>query len=598
MPSIGFAQITNDAQATLKQIEEYSDYFDKFYITIADKDKVEFFKFKKFADNYTKKPVKYKYFKWVNSFGKARLANHKMIGTDYWFWMDTDDTIDHPELIRPLVERMANDGMDMMFMNYSYYQNAHGENQADHWRERVMRTSCGANWADVPCHETVDAVGQRAERTQSISIIHHKTVADMEATVDRNFALLNEDWKKQKDPRTAYYLGMSYLTKGKYAKSVEMFLYLIEHGGWDEQKIVAWCAIADAYLFSKEYDKALVATNMAIHLDPSAPDPYYQKVIIYSSAQQYDKAVEWASIALTKQPKKDTMQLTDPTKYSYRGTFLAAQAYLFSGRIKEGFELFQKVKQMAPHFVVEVNNESKTDWDRIFTEAFYDEKAINYTKYLVRYFQDYIGNPQKLFESLPKRLFSDARLNAERVLVFPPKKWPEKSIAYYCGPGLAPWGPDLLENGVGGSEEAVIYLSRELAKLGWSVTVFCERDGEYSDPVKIKELPNDKHSPNRIEYVTYKPWTELNPFDEFDVFISSRQPANAVGAKARMKVLDLHDVNQPEQVKAVENSVNKIFVKSKWHRDIYKDISDDKFVIVGNAILKEHFNDDTNNSRT
>jgi hypothetical protein len=270
------------------------------------------------------------------------------------------------------------------------------------------------------------------------------------------------------------------------------------------------------------------------------------------------------------------MQLTDPTKYSYKGQFLAAQAYLFSGRVKEGFDLFQKVQSIAPHFIDEVNRESKMDWNKFFEEALYDERAVEYTKYLTKYNKNYGGNPVKLFESLPKKIFADARLNAERVQVYPPKKWPYKTIAYYCGPGIDHWGPDLMQNGVGGSEEAVIYLSRELTKLGWHVEVFCDREDVYDD-----------------NGVIYHPWTELNPFDEFDVFIASRQPANLAGVKARIKVLDMHDVNQPESVNAIKDVVDKVFVKSKWHKDYYQEVPEEKFVVVGNGIVKGHFHDDS-----
>jgi len=47
-----------------------------------------------------------------------------------------------------------------------------------------------------------------------------------------------------------------------------------------------------------------------------------------------------------------------------------------------------------------------------------------------------------------------------------------RSIAFYCGANGEPWGPDSLFKGIGGSEEAVILLSRQFAELGWDTFVF------------------------------------------------------------------------------------------------------------------------------
>jgi glycosyltransferase involved in cell wall biosynthesis len=47
-----------------------------------------------------------------------------------------------------------------------------------------------------------------------------------------------------------------------------------------------------------------------------------------------------------------------------------------------------------------------------------------------------------------------------------------QSITFYCGPAAEPWDPDSLWTGIGGSEEALILLSRQFAELGWDTRVF------------------------------------------------------------------------------------------------------------------------------
>ena len=48
------------------------------------------------------------------------------------------------------------------------------------------------------------------------------------------------------------------------------------------------------------------------------------------------------------------------------------------------------------------------------------------------------------------------------------------AVAIWCGRSVVgDWGPwSLQETGIGGSEEAVVRLSRELVRVGWGVTVY------------------------------------------------------------------------------------------------------------------------------
>lgn len=82
-------------------------------------------------------------------------------------------------------------------------------------------------------------------------------------------------------------------------------------------------------------------------------------------------------------------------------------------------------------------------------------------------------------------------------------------------PGLNPWDPDSIHRGISGSEEAVIYASQELAKLGHRVFVFNEppqgsvHSFPEANPRFINYLPNQIHfdviivcrAPEIIEYL-------------------------------------------------------------------------------------------------
>lgn len=606
--TLALAMITNDAEATKKLITEYEEYFDKIYITVATVNKQPYNNLKQ--TSWLPKKVELTYFKWIDNFGKAREFNRKQIDTDYWFWMDDDDHIDNPEKLKDVVKFMNKNQLDVAYLKYDYFQNDAGEGVNDHWRERIIRTDSSLTWADVPVHETLTAPYARSQRFSDVTILHHKTMEAIEKSHERNYKLLKKHWEKTQDPRSAFYLGLEHMAKEEYEQAIEMFRFLVQHGGWNEEKYDALLKIADCFTLLEDDNAALKTISMAIELDPEKPDAYWQKVFVYGKHEKYDKAIRFAKDAMNRDAPEG-LRMLDPTLYKYRGLFMTAQCYLFAGRVKEAWQLYNETKQIAPYFIKEQSEQTNVPWDKLFEEAYLDLKAIDYTKWLLKYTKDFGGKPQKILDSLPFKTFQDSRLNAERAHIFPPKVWPKKSIVFFCGQSSEPWGPDTLSKGMGGSEEAIVYLSRELARLGWQVTVFNDREDEYVDYAGHIEVPTSSYGSTRNmtakrikelgttvrmpASVIYKPWTLLNPYDEFDIFVSWRQPQNCVGVKARMLCVDCHDTLighvtvTPEQIK----NIDLFFLKSQFQADnSATPIPKEKQVIVGNGIVSSQFKED------
>ena len=564
--SLGLAMITNDIEGLNRILKDYGQYFDKYFITVADKNKNKLYELEKLNNE----KMVLSYHKWNDNFADARNVNLKTIDTDYWFWLDSDDTLENPERIKDLMQMMINDDLDVVQLKYDYAQNQAGEAISDHWRERMVRTKYICYW-HAPVHETLQSkVPANMLRNDWIVVKHQKDKEEVTKSMERNRLILEKHFAETKDPRDAYYLGMTALAIPDPKKAIQWFLQHIKTAGSDEDKYRSWCRIADSEWMLRNFEQALYATDEAIKLRPNFPDAYYIKVLVYTNTEEYEKGIEWLKVASSK-PIPDTFNMVDPTLYKYRGMAMGAMCYLFSGQVKEAFRLYQIVIAEAPNFYDEMTKEDGVDWPKMYEEAYYDSKAIDYLKYLLYYMGSNGGKPSKLFESLSPRLYADPRLNAERVKFLPKQKWGEKTISIYCGPAGETWGPDTLEKGMGGSEEAIVYLSRELANLGWSVTVFNDREEEYDD-----------------NGVTYKPWTLLNPYDEFNVFVAWRMPENTRNIKAKKRVLDLHDVIPADRIYAMDEEV-LIFVKSQYHRSLYPELPDERFVVIGNGIQKEHF---------
>lgn len=148
-------------------------------------------------------------------------------------------------------------------------------------------------------------------------------------------------------------------------------------------------------------------------------------------------------------------------------------------------------------------------------------------------------------------------------------------IVFYCGNSLESWSPKSESTGVGGSEEAVINMSRELAKLGNEVIVYnrCEdNEGEYDG----------------VTYENYEYYD--NP--ETDILIYWRVPEYIEKFKrgnAKQVYLWLHDVTPEYEVLPIKLLVDGIFCLSKYHASFLPHLKD-KIIITQNGINLEQFN--------
>jgi len=140
----------------------------------------------------------------------------------------------------------------------------------------------------------------------------------------------------------------------------------------------------------------------------------------------------------------------------------------------------------------------------------------------------------------------------------------------------------LIEEGVGGSESAVIHMSRALHRAGRRVLIFNETDrpGIY----------------NGIEYQKQIDFFLMNRLNKIPVFISSRMLLPfQVGVRAERRILWAHDDCLAEFLHDAEISrleIDKIFVLSRWHQETWAEhfgIPRDRFFLTRNGFNPEDF---------
>jgi hypothetical protein len=130
---------------------------------------------------------------------------------------------------------------------------------------------------------------------------------------------------------------------------------------------------------------------------------------------------------------------------------------------------------------------------------------------------------------------------------------------------------------LGGSEQAVVQLSKIWATKGYTVVVYGN----------VKESKQDG--------VEYRSIHKLNLADKFDcaIFWRSYGVRLLPLVQARIRLVDLHDSWDPKSYVAPEQLLtlaDKIMVKSKYHRSLYDYIPDSKIKIVMNGVQVDLFN--------
>ena len=150
-------------------------------------------------------------------------------------------------------------------------------------------------------------------------------------------------------------------------------------------------------------------------------------------------------------------------------------------------------------------------------------------------------------------------------------------IVFYTGGTTAFNGRTLEEKGLGGSESALIYVTRALAASGMKVRVFCNCDepGEYGG-IRYGDL---------VDFHLYR---QLN---SFPIIISSRslRPFK-VALPAQTRILWIHDdINVKYLEGETPNTlpIDRIFAVSRWQRDEwarYFHINQDRFFLTRNGV--------------
>lgn len=552
-------------------MEAYHWIFDE--VVIAVDFKYDEFKF--VAEHYGDK-VKVLKYKWCDDFSDKRNFVHKNITGDMYMRLDADDAIgmNCVKDIRKIAEDAFNKDTSIVFGYYNYSRDEWGNINAAHWREVLIKNTDNLYW-NKKIHENLlpkDKTHYSIEMVDGLIIDHLADEKHIEQSLLRNVKYLLAEYaqdKEKTDSRTLAYLGRMLHGIGQFDKAIFFLEKHINTSGWDEDRYCSWCMLADAYRLSKRPEQAIAAAFEALQERPDYPDAYLKMHDIYFEMEKWEKAETWGRLGLMKPVPKNFM-ISDPSAYGWRPVLSMAFTLFQMNKFEEALKLFNLAKRDVPTLDFIKQNEE------MFNKAVEHKKFMESYLSIINYLKDR-GEEEKIPELLkaaPKEFNENEIVIKLKHHYNKPKDWGKKSVVIFAANELPDWSPKAVADGIGGSEEAVIYLSKELVKCGWDVTVFnnCGLQAGVYDGVK---------------YVNY---IEFNPNDHYNIIISWRANIFESGVRGSKRIIWMHDSPNIKFEADSYKKFDKIVMLSKYHASMLpEDMPEDKVFISTNGINVDDF---------
>ena len=573
--------VKDDTEVTIlkRAIESVKDHVDGIFITGTKEPQV---KIKKLCK---KIGAVWSWYKWDKNFSNARNFNFKQVPKEFkWiFWLDADDRVEGADKFQDAIAIAEANNIKAVFARYLYQVELDEKGNVkqiliEHLRERLIKNEDLFEWV-APIHETlIEKVPCDKTDYQGFWVVHLAQFKDLEASMYRNIEILEQNvLDNPNDPRPIYYLAKAYfdthepmilyekLGNGLDSYTMELFKDYIKKSGWPEERSQCWEYLSMVHRERGEYKVAIHALLEALDEEPKFPSIYIQLALCNVYLKDWSRAMHWLKIAGGIDMPKTTL-VVNPRDYKSMMLEVLYHIYLNTGQLEKCQKVTIALLELLPTDLNAGRVRDITDLTKRNNIAHTVVKLAYHLKETKQW--DRLNH---LVEAIPQEIAMEPTLVQLRNEFSVPKKWADNEITIFCGPGFEKWSPKNVAQGIGGSEEAVIYLSKELAKLGWKVTV-------YADP------QDEAGNHDGVEYV---PYYYANWKDEFNIFVSWRHIDifDIQTFKAKKAYLWNHDIQNPltytpERVAKFD----KAFFLSKWHRSNVPDLSEDKVIITSNGI--------------
>ncbi|RLN32139.1 hypothetical protein BBJ28_00007066 [Nothophytophthora sp. Chile5] len=320
-----------------------------------------------------------------------------------------------------------------------------------------------------------------------------------------------------------------------------------------------------AYLALDEQQQAEHEFQRALDLNASNLIAVAKLTEIYAAQSAFDKIINvyktfGEATYFQVDSSRSNFQVQVSQKQQESAYLAYAYAFVQTGRIRETVELLDEALERHPTFFRLGYNLAAL----LNTHGEYDH-----------------GDKRQLATALAESryVFQTQGRQFQKI----PRPSHKVVLAIYCNEygqsWWGQWGPSSVEeSGLGGSEEAVVFLSRELQKLGYWVEV-------YGNPPPQDISTIDQADEDAVRWYPHYAYDVEDT--GVDMFVAWRYHISlALGKAARKAFLWMHDVPQQDTKQSPElvNNVDAIFCGSEFHASKFPDNLRSKIVVATNAL--------------
>lgn len=551
---IAFAAIVKgtdkEADILANLLASVREYVDGIFITITQPNE----KVKEVAELYGAVVSDYK---WCNDFSAARNFNFAQVpeGYDYILWGDADDEFTGLEHLRTYIEENK---ADAYAMYYHYDHDKYGLPTVVHPKTQVVLNDGSFSWVgriheDLKANREVELL-----MLDGVTRVHRTTEERVKQSAVRNMEIAIDSMDG--DPRDLWNLANAYTGTGEYKKAIAMFEQFLEVTGSELEKYTALLRIANMHLSLGDTIAAEEFARKAIGVRFDFPDAFHTLAQIQKAQGNKMDAIDTTIEGMRKKPPTRTSLVYNPRDYDYNPLMTLAHLYWDTAQYEKAKVALEQCRKIQPK-----NGALDSMIKEAASEAKLQKTVMSACNRLKRVSDDEFT---KRYNKLSENVQTHPLMLQMKNMRFVKTETSGKDLVYYCGQTTR-WTPDILEEGIGGSEEAVINLSKEFAKAGYNVTVYnnCGEEGVFDG-------------------VTYKPWYTYNYRDKQDILIVWRSLRLLDYELNVGKIfVDIHDAIQDgEFTKKRVEKIDKVFLKSEAHKALFPSLTSDKVVILPNAM--------------